>query len=312
MDTVYDVVVVGAGPAGMTAAIYAVRANMRVLLLDRLSPGGQMINTNEVENYTGAGKLSGAELAVKMFEHTQELGVEFDYKTVLRVTDEGGLKTVTCEEDAAVYKTRSVILATGTVPRRLGVPGEEAWAGSGISWCAVCDGAQYRGKDVVVIGGGNSAVEEALFLADICNKLTVVTMLDLTADPKACDLLRGRCNVDIHVFQEVLEFTGTDRLTGVSFTSTQDGTQRHVACDGVFEYIGFQATSEPFSHLGITDKTGCITADSHMATSAPGVFGAGDITVKHLRQIVTACSDGAIAANSAAAYVKSLTRGECS
>ncbi|CAK7070137.1 MAG: Thioredoxin reductase [Desulfovibrio sp.] len=306
MDTVYDVVIVGAGPAGMTAAIYAVRSNMNVLLLDRLAPGGQMVNTNEVENYTGAGKLSGAELAIKMFEHTQELGVAFDYKTVVKITDEGAVKSIACEEGGVVFKTRSVILATGTVPRRLGVPGEDRWAGSGISWCAICDGAQYRGKEVVVIGGGNSAVEEAQYLAEICTKVTLVTMLDLTADPKACGKLCALDNVVIYPFQEVLEFTGTDRLNGVSFKSTKDGETRHVSCDGVFEYIGFQATSETFTDLGITDKTGCIQVDSHMRTTVPGVFGAGDITAKHLRQIVTSVSDGAIAANSAAAYVKSL------
>lgn len=312
MDNIYDVVIVGAGPAGMTASIYAVRANMKVLMLDRLSPGGQMVNTNEIENYTGTGKLSGAELAIKMFEHTQELGVEFDYKTVLGITDEGALKTVTCEEDGAVYKTRSVILATGTVPRRLGVPGEDRFAGSGISWCAICDGAQYRGKAVVVIGGGNSAVEEALYLSEICTRVTIVTMLDLTADPKACDQLRCRDNVDIHIFQDVLEFTGEDRLTGVRFRSTQeDKTERFVECDGVFEYIGFQASSGFFENLGITDKFGCITTDSHMKTSVPGIFGAGDITAKHLRQIVTSCSDGAIAANTASAYVKKLVNEGC-
>lgn len=305
MDTIYDVIIVGAGPAGMTASIYAVRANMKTLLLDRLSPGGQMINTNEIENYTGCGKLSGAELAIKMFEHTQELGVEFDYRTVINVADEGRYKVVTCEEDNAVFKTRAVILATGTVPRRLGVPGEDRWAGSGISWCVICDGPQYRGKEVVVIGGGNSAVEESLFLSDICAKVTVVTMLDLTADPKACDQLRAKENVDIYIWQEVLEFTGEDRLTGVRFRGTKgDTTERHVTCDGVFEYIGFQASSKPFETLGITDKTGCIAVDNFMQTALPGVFGAGDITAKHLRQIVTSCGDGAVAANAAGNYVK--------
>lgn len=307
MENTYDIVIVGAGPAGMTAAIYAIRANMKVLMLDRLSPGGQMVNTNEVENYTGAGKLSGAELAIKMFEHTQELGVEFDYKTVLDISNGGPLKTITCEEDDTVYKARAVILATGTVPRRLGVPGEDQWAASGISWCAICDGAQYRDKEVVVIGGGNSAVEESIYLAGICTKLTIVTMFDLTADPKACDLLRKMDNVTIYPYQEVLEFTGTDRLTGVRFKSTkEDATERYVTCDGVFEYIGFQASSQAFAKLGIIDRTGCIQTDSHMRTSVPGIFGAGDITVKHLRQIVTACSDGAVAANSAANYVESI------
>lgn len=312
MDNLYDVIIVGAGPAGMTASIYAIRANMKVLLLDRLAPGGQMVNTNEIENYTGAGKLSGAELAIKMFEHTQELGVEFDYKTVVSITDEGATKTVTCEEDNAVYKARSVILATGTVPRRLGVPGEERFAGGGISWCAICDGAQYRGKAVVVIGGGNSAVEEALFLSEICTRVTIVTMLDLTADPKACDQLRCRDNVDIHVFQDVLEFTGEDHLTGVRFRSTgDDRTERFVECDGVFEYIGFQASSDFFKNLAITDKFGCITVDTHMKTSVPGIFGAGDITAKHLRQIVTSTSDGAVAANTASTYVKNLVNEVC-
>ena len=307
MENIYDIIIVGAGPAGMTAAIYAIRANMKVLLLDRLSPGGQMINTNEVENYTGAGKLSGAELAIKMFEHTQELGVEFDYKTVLDISNGGLLKTVSCEEDGTVYKTRAVILATGTVPRRLGVPGEEEWAANGISWCAICDGAQYRDKEVVVIGGGNSAVEESIYLAGICTKLTIVTLFDLTADPKACDQLRKMPNVTIYPYQEVLEFTGSDRLTGVRFKSTkEDATERYAACDGVFEYIGFSASSQAFATLGIIDRTGCIKTDSRMCTSVPGIFGAGDITVKHLRQIVTACSDGAVAANSAAAYVESL------
>ena len=171
MENIYDIIIVGAGPAGMTAAIYAIRANMKVLMLDRLAPGGQMINTNEIENYPGAGKLSGAELAIKMFEHTQELGVEFDYKTVIDIKNGGPLKTVVCEEDDTVYKARAVILATGTVPRRLGVPGEDDWAANGISWCAICDGAQYRDKEVVVIGGGNSAVEESIYLAGICTRL---------------------------------------------------------------------------------------------------------------------------------------------
>ncbi len=307
MENIYDIVIVGAGPAGMTAAIYAIRANMKVLMLDRLSPGGQMVNTNEVENYTGAGKLSGAELSIKMFEHTQELGVEFDYKTVIDISNGGPLKTITCEEDDTVYTARAVILATGTVPRRLGVPGEDQWAASGISWCAICDGAQYRGKEVVVIGGGNSAVEESIYLAGICTKLTIVTMFDLTADPKACDQLRKMPNVTVYPYQEVLEFTGEDRLTGVRFKSTkEDATERHVTCDGVFEYIGFQASSQAFAKLGIIDRTGCIQTDARMRTSAPGIFGAGDITVKHLRQIVTACSDGAVAANSAASYVESL------
>lgn len=307
MKNRYDLIVVGAGPAGMTAAIYGVRANLSVLMLDRLSPGGQMVNTNEIENYTGSGAIAGAQLAVEMFEHTQSLGVEFDYKTVTSITDNGESKTVACLEDDAEYEAQAIILATGTMPRRLNVPGEDTFAGSGISWCAICDGAQYRGKDVVVIGGGNSAVEESIYLAGIVNSLTIVTMFDLTADPKACDRLRAMENVTVYPYQDVLEFTGNGKIDGVRFKSTQsDATERHVSCDGVFEYIGLKASCESFEALEITDDFGCIEADDEMKTSIPGIFGAGDINSKKLRQIVTACSDGAIAANSASKYVESL------
>lgn len=303
----YDIIIVGAGPAGMTAAIYAVRANMKVLLLDKLAPGGQIINTNEIENYPGVGTLSGAELAINMFTHTQELGVSFDYKTVIAVRDKGAHKEVLCEEDGTVYSATAVIVASGTRPRRLNVPGEERFAGNGISWCAICDGAQYKGKDVVVIGGGNSAVEESLFLADIVNRLTVVTMLDLTAAPKACDKLRALPNVRVYSYQNVLEFIGNEKLTGLRFKSTQeDATERCVTCDGVFEYIGFEPTTAFCCNLGILDNAGCIITNDEMHTSVAGVFGAGDSIVKKLRQVVTACSDGAIAANAAAHYVESL------
>lgn len=303
----YDVLIIGAGPAGMTAAIYAIRANMSVLMLDMLSPGGQMINTNEIENYTGCGKINGAELSMQMFEHTQELGVEFDYKTVLEIIDNGATKTVVCEEEETRYETRTVILATGTIPRRLGIPGEDNFAGNGLSWCAICDGAQYRDKDVVVIGGGNSAVEESIYMAGIASSLTILTMFDLTADPKACDQLRAMDNVTIYPYQDVLEFTGEDKLSGVSFKSNkEDGLERHVICDGVFEYIGLMPTAEKFKNLGILNDFGFIKIDDEMQTPAKGVYAAGDITEKKLRQIVTACSDGAIAANSAAKYVESL------
>jgi thioredoxin reductase (NADPH) len=303
--TPYDIVIIGAGPAGLTAAIYAIRANMSVLILDRLAPGGQMVNTNEIENYTGTGRINGAELSMKMYEHTQELGVPFDYKTITGITDNGTFKSLTCEEDDSQIIARAVIIATGTVPRKLGVPGEERFAGAGVSWCAICDGAQYRDKEVVVIGGGNSAVEESLYLAGITKSLTIVTMFDLTADPRVCDQLRALPNVTIYPYQEVLEFTGEDALDGVRFKSTKaDQKERHVHCDGVFEYIGLESTSNAFGHLGILDDMGFIQVDDEMQTKIPGIYGAGDVTVKKLRQIVTACSDGAIAANSAAKYVE--------
>ena len=158
----------------------------------------------------------------------------------------------------------------------------------------------------MVIGGGNSAVEESLYLAGIVNSLAVVTLFDLTADPKACDKLRAMPNVTVYPYQDVLEFTGDSKLEGVKFKSTKDDTEHFVECDGVFEYIGLKPSSESFSNIGIIDEFGCIVVDDEMKTSLPGIFGAGDINVKKLRQVVTACSDGAIAANSAAKYVESL------
>lgn len=302
----YDVIIVGSGPAGMTASIYAARANLRVLLLDKLAPGGQIVNTNEIQNYTGMGTVNGAELAIQMFTHTQELNVEFDYRTVREIRDENGVKVVSCVEEDKEYTARAVILCTGTRPRMLGVENELNYAGNGISWCAICDGAACRGKDVVVIGGGNSAVEESIYLAEIAKSLTIVTMFDLTADPIACDKLRAMPNVTIYPYQDVLGFYGDGKLEGIRFRSTQDGTERSVNCDRAFEYIGLIPTTECFRSLGVLDKMGYVQVDNFMQTAVPGVFAAGDCITKHLRQVITACADGAIAAQSASQYIKNL------
>lgn len=305
----YDIVIVGAGPAGMTAAVYAARANMKTLLLDSLAPGGNIINTNEIANYIGTGVINGAELAIKMFEQVGEAGAEFDYKTVVGIEDLGKTKVVHCKEDDAAYEATAVIIATGTRPRRLNVPGEDAHAGAGISWCAICDGAQYRNRDVVVIGGGNSAVEESLYLAGIVNRLTIVTAFDLTADPSACDKLRAMPNVTIYPWQDVLEFLGKAKLEGVRFKPNKgEGEARVVPCDGAFEYIGLEPTAEFCKDLGIRDDRGCILVDASMATQRPGIYAAGDITVKQLRQVATACGDGALAGHFAANYVGKLNQ----
>ena len=305
----YDLIIVGAGPAGMTAAIYGARADMKVLLLDKLAPGGQIINTNEIENYPGVGSINGAELAYKMFEHTQQFpSITFDYCTVKEIRDGGTEKTVVCEEDGKEFTATAVILATGTRPRCLGVPGEEKFRGNGVSWCAICDGAQYRDKDVVVIGGGNSAVEESIFLAGIVKSLTIVTMFDLTADPMACDRLRAMDKVTVYPYQDVLEFEGDQKLTGIHFKSTKTGEENRVACDGIFEYICLVPTTEYLKDFGVLDKAGYVKVDERMHTPVEGVFGAGDCITKNLRQVVTACSDGAIAAQEASHYVQSTRK----
>ena len=301
----YDVVIIGAGPAGMTAAIYAARANMSVLLLEKLAPGGQIINTHEIQNYTGVGTINGAELAYKMFEHTQELQVTFDYGTVKHIQQEGSIKKITCEEEK-VFEAKSVILATGTIPRRLDVENEERFAGENISWCAICDGAYYRDKDVVVIGGGNSAVEEAIYLASLANSVKVVTLFDLTADPVSCDELRALPNVTVYTFHNVEGFKGADKLQGVRIKSTKTQEEIEIQCDGAFEYIGLKPSTEAFQNLGILDEQGYIKVNSRMETSVAGIYAAGDVVTKELRQVVTACSDGAIAAQVASKYIKTI------
>lgn len=301
----YDLVIIGSGPAGMTAAIYGARANMKVLMLDKLAPGGNIINTNEIQNYTGVGTINGAELAMNMFTHTQELNVEFDYGTVCKIEAEGEIKKIHIEEDAdRVIEAKTVIIATGTTPRRLHVENEDRFIGNGIGFCAICDGAYYRDKDVIVIGGGNSAVEESIYLADIVKNLTVVTMFDLTADPIACDKLRAMDNVKVYPYQDILGFIGESSLEGLHFKSTQTGEETTLKCDGVFEYIGLLPVTDFVKDLGILNDYGYIEVNDRMETKIPGVYAAGDCIVKNLRQVITACADGAIAAQEASHYIK--------
>ena len=204
----------------------------------------------------------------------------------------------------------TVIVATGTRPRTLGVPGEDEFKGSAISWCAICDGAKYRDKDVVIIGGGNSAVDEGTYLASIVNSLTIVTDFDLTADPASSDYLRSLPNVTVYPYKRVLEFVGENgQFKGVKFADKETGENEQIVhCDGVFEYIGAVPTTEFLKGTDIINNYGFIETNERMATKIPGIFGAGDCISKHLRQVVTATSDGAIAAQEVANYIKSLKR----
>ena len=301
----YDVVIIGSGPAGMTAAIYAARANLKVLMIDKLAPGGQIINTQEIGNYTGIPSINGAELAIQMYQHTQELDVEFLSKEVIKISDDKDIKTVYFEDDK--IECKSIIIATGTKPRKLNVEGEIDFAGNGISWCAICDGAQYQGKDVVVIGGGNSAVEESLYLSEIAKSVTIITLFDLTADAIACDKLRARTNVSIYPFQEDIKFYGDSNLEKVTCRDKKTNEVRSFLADGVFEYIGLEPTTGCFKDLGILNQMGYVQTNEMMHTNILGIFAAGDCINKRLRQVITACADGAIAAQEASRYVKEKT-----
>lgn len=299
----YDVLIVGAGPAGITAGIYAKRANLNVAMFESSAPGGQLVNYNEIENYTGFKKMAGYELATAMIDHAYDIGVEVIYEGVTKVEVKGNIKIVTTPENT--YETKAVIIATGNVPRRLGVENEDQLASNGISWCAICDGPLYKGQDIVVIGGGNSGVEEASYLTTLANHVTVVQDLDfLTADKKAQDILLKATNVEFRFGARVTKFIkGDDGLEGVVIKK-KDGKEETLKATGAFEYVGMIPVTDMVKDLGITTDYGYILANDKMETKVPGIFGAGDVIVKHIRQVVTATNDGAIATQSVLKYLE--------
>lgn len=300
----YDVLIIGTGPAGITAGIYAKRANLKVAMFEKDTPGGQLSKYNEIENYTGAKKVAGYELATMMIDHAYELDIEVIYDEVTKVENLGNIKKVITPN--ATYETKTVIVASGNVPRRLGVENEDALAMNGISWCAICDGPLYKERKLVVIGGGNSAVEEAAYLATLATHVTVVQNLDfLTADPKAQDILKGMPNVDFRFGSVVSKFEmENNTLTGVTIQNNK-GEKETISAEGVFEYVGLIPVTTFIKDLGITNQYGYVVANEKMETAVPGIYAAGDVTVKQIRQVITAASDGAIAAQNALKYIES-------
>lgn len=305
-DKIYDVIIIGAGPAGMTAAVYTSRANLSTLMLERGVPGGQMVNTEEVENYPGYDHILGPELATKMFEHAKKFGAEYAYGDVKEVIDGEEYKTVVTSNQQ--YKARAIIIATGAEYKKLGVPGEKELGGRGVSYCAVCDGAFFKGKELVVVGGGDSAVEEGVYLTRFASKVTIVHRRDQL---RAQKILQQRAfaneKIDFiwnHTVKQINEKDG--RVGSVTLVHTQTGEEREFPCDGVFIYIGMVPLTKPFASLGITNENGYIETNELMETKVPGIFAAGDVREKSLRQIVTATGDGSVAAQSAQHYVEEL------
>ena len=297
----YDVIIIGAGPAGMTAAIYAARAGLQVMLIEKLAPGGQIINTHEIQNYTGVGTINGAELAQRMFEQTKQLQVVFEYGTVERIEAKEKGKMLYCKEGMQ-FEAKAIIIATGTIPRRLNVPNEARFAGENISWCAICDGAYYKDKKVVIIGGGSAAVSEASYLATLATSVDVVCEGALFAEQTAIEQLKTLENVTLYETHQVTAFVGKDRLEAVRIA--KEGEQKDLVCDGAFEYIGLIPSTDAFKSLGVLDEEGYIEVNEAMQTCIPGIFAAGDVVSKKLRQVVTACSDGAIAALSVSSSIE--------
>ncbi len=299
----YDLLIIGAGPAGITAGIYAKRANLKVAVIENDTPCGQMVNTNEVENYPGFKKIGGADLSLEMFNHGMALGLEYIFDDVVDVKD-GELKEVITKNKS--YKTKAVIIATGAVPRRLGLEHEDMLASKGISWCAICDGPLYKGKDVVVVGGGNSAVEEASYLATLANNVTIVQNLEkLTADKKAIDILLNKDNVKVYYNSLVKEFL-IDKDNNLIGVRIEDNNKKstEIKTDGVFEYIGLKPATGSFAKLNVVNEYGYIDTNEHMQTNLPGIYAAGDVRNKNIRQISTAVNDGAIAAQHVLKYLE--------
>jgi len=306
-ERIYDVIIAGAGPAGMTAALYASRANLDTMMIERGIPGGQMANTEEVENFPGFESILGPELSNKMFEHAKKFGTEYQYGDIKEVIDHGDYKTVVAGSGKE-FKTRTLIIATGAEHKKIGVPGEEELSGRGVSYCAVCDGAFFKNKELVVIGGGDSAVEEGIYLTKFASKVTIIhRRSELRAQKIIQDRAFDNEKIDF-IWNTALESINGEngKVGSVTLLNRENGEKSEFKTDGVFIYIGMLPLSDPFKSLGITNEEGYIPTNDEMETSIHGIFAAGDIREKTLRQIVTATGDGSIAAESAQKYLEEL------
>ncbi|MBE6650778.1 MAG: FAD-dependent oxidoreductase [Ruminococcaceae bacterium] len=297
----YDIIVVGAGPAGLTAAVYGLRAGKTVLILEKGAFGGQVTFSPKIENYPGMTQVSGTELADKMVEQALFQGADVEVEEVLEIKNNGDFKTVVT--DMGEHTAKTVIIATGAAHRRLGVEGEEKFIGEGISFCAVCDGAFYTDKEVAVIGGGNSALQEALSLSEICKKVTIVQNLAfLTGEGRLAELVEKKENIEVILSHTVERVLGDDAFEGIIIKS--ENGERELKVDGMFVAIGLAPATKPFENVTALDKWGYITADESCTTDTDGIFVAGDCRTKAIRQISTAASDGAIAALAAVKYIE--------
>jgi thioredoxin reductase (NADPH) len=305
-EEVYDVVIIGAGPSGLTSAIYTARANMKTLLVEKESPGGQMMATEAIENYPGYESILGPELSDKMYQHALKFGTEFLSGQITSIRDEGLIKSITIDEKY-VKKTKSIIISSGANHRKLGVKGEEQLSGRGVSYCAVCDGAFFEDLEVVVVGGGDSAVEEAVFLTRFASKVTIIHRRDKL---KAQKILQKRAfeNEKIHIVwnHEVKEVKGNGMVETVLIEDVNNGEQQEYPCNGVFIYIGMDPVTNFILDLAITNDDGYILTDEEMRTTIPGILAAGDVREKTLRQVANATGDGSIAAMSAHHYIENM------
>ncbi len=295
----YDVIIFGAGTAGLSAAVYALRAGLTVLVLENKIQGGQILNTPQIENYPAILSISGFDFVEALFQQATGLGAEVVYEQAEKIELSENAKTVVTARET--YQAKALIIATGASHRKLGCPGEEELAGRGVSYCATCDGAFYKGKDVCIVGGGNTALEDALFLANNCKTVTLIHRRDgFRANKVTVDAVKARENITILPFYTVKEIKGNGQVEEVVLSSTNGGEEITLPTTAVFVAIGLSPDNELFRGLVKMDEAGYIVAGENCRTSAKGVFAAGDTRTKSVRQLVTAAADGAVAAVEAA------------
>ncbi len=305
MGEIYDVVIIGSGPAGLAAAIYAERAELNAIVIEKnVVSGGQVLTTYEVDNYPGVKGIGGYDLGMKFREHADSLGAEFVEDEVVRIETDGNVKKVVCTGNT--YETRTVIIATGASHRKLGIPGEEELAGMGVSYCATCDGAFFRGKTTAVVGGGDVAIEDAIFLARLCKKVYVVHRRDELRGAKSLQKkLFSLDNVEM-VWDSVAErIEGENKVERLAVSNVKTGETRELELQGVFIAVGISPNSAAFEGT-VEMENGYIRAGEDCASSCPGIFAAGDVRTKGLRQIVTAVADGANAITAVERYLTEL------
>ena len=301
----YDIAIIGAGPAGLTAAVYARRAEKSVLVIEKETFGGQITHSPKVENYPGTLRMSGNEFAENLVEKALSLGAEIELDEITGIETEGKTKKLIGEN--GVYEAKSVIIASGSKHRTLGAENEEKFVGAGISYCAVCDGAFYKGKEVAVIGGGNTALQEAVMLSELCKKVTLVQNLSFfTGEKKLLDQLEKKSNVEFITNSVVCAIEGDDSLSSIRIINTETKEEKTLFVDGIFVAIGQVPENEPFKSVSSLDDYGYIISGEECESGTKGVFVAGDCRTKRVRQIATAVSDGAIAAVNACKYLDSL------
>lgn len=303
MEKLYDVLVLGGGPAGYTAAMYAARAGLQVAVLERLAPGGQMALTHQVDNYPGfEDGVDGFELGMKMKQGAERFGAETFFADVQAVELQGKIKKL--NTDQGTFFGRTVIVATGANPRKLGLPMEQELTGRGVHYCAACDGMFYRGKTVVLVGGGNSAVADALVLSRVAKKVIMVHRRDtLRASKVYHESLQQAENLEFRWNSEVVSFEHADRVSGVMIRNNVTGEDESISCDGVFVSIGRQPATNLFEGQLQLDDGGYIVAGEDTVTNLPGVYAVGDVRTKKVRQIVTATADGAVAVHEIEDYL---------